>query len=74
MKTVSAIYDGTVLRLQEPLVLAKGQVVHVLVPDARDEDSKPWMKFVGSISPEDGKMMLDAIEAEFGRIEPDEWD
>ena len=77
MKTIPAIFEGGVFKPQLPVNLAPGARVEILLPDG---DSDPverlrarFPESFGVITDEDADEMLRAIEAEFGRIDPDAW-
>jgi hypothetical protein len=84
MTAISARFDGKVFVPDEAVDLPQNQrvVVHVapIMPETVAPSGKPpgkpaadFEQFVGSIDPADLKLMSEAIEEAFEKVEPDEW-
>jgi hypothetical protein len=42
-------------------------------PIQRGTPGREWLRFAGTITPEDGQAMIDAIEAGCEQVDADEW-
>ena len=73
-KTIDAVYEGGVLRPLKPLKgLPEHAKVKVMVSLRRKKKGHPLDSYFGVISNKDAKLMRDAIEEEFEKVDPDEW-
>jgi predicted DNA-binding antitoxin AbrB/MazE fold protein len=71
-RTIDAVYENGTLRPLEPIGwLAENARVTVTVH--AQPESKPLAGWVGGMSDEDAREMREIIEAEFGRVNPDDW-
>jgi hypothetical protein len=75
--TFQARFDGKVVVPREPVDLPADEdlIVHVR-PVTRRPEGTPGIalaNLAGSISAEDAKQMMDAIEEACGRVDPGEW-
>lgn len=72
-KTIEAIYNQGVIKPIKPIEGFEDNSiikVRILTPP---EKKKPILKFAGILSDEEAKEMMDIIEGEFERVNPDEW-
>jgi len=71
-RTIEAIYSGGVLRPVSTLDgLKENQRVLVTVTDTPEDG--PLAGWKGGMSDEDAKEMISIIEAEFEKVDPNEW-
>ncbi len=72
-KTIHAIYEHGVLRPLEPIEgIMENTKVEVTVT-VEKEVSHPILRFAGILSEDEANKMLQMVEDEFERINPDEW-
>lgn len=70
-KTIHAIYEHGVLRPLEPIEgIMENTKVEVTV-SIEEEVSHPILKFAGILSEEEANKMMQVVEEEFERINPD---
>ena len=71
-KTLEAIYSGGVFRPVEALQgFEENQ--RVIVTVTAPAKGNPLDGWIGGMSDEDANNMIDAINSEFERVDPDEW-
>ena len=77
MKTILAIYENGVLRPAEKLELPAGTQVELLLREPQDDPvtvlRTRYPDSFGGFSPADGEQIMQAIDEEFERIDPDAW-
>ena len=74
-KTVRAVYRDGTLRLLEPVDLLEDQEVQITLTTSEEESRRhsQLRDFFGSISHEDAREMMEAIDMEFEQVRPDDW-
>lgn len=76
VKKIDAIYENGVLHPVEKLDLRGKQRISISISLLGEETKSNFdrmMEFFGTISDEDAKMMTEAIEVTFERIDYDAW-
>lgn len=71
-QSIEAVYENGVLRPVKPL---KGipERAHVKITLKSVKQPHPLDEVFGTISDEDAKLMREAIEEAFEKVDPDEW-
>ncbi|HLG28574.1 MAG TPA: antitoxin family protein [Candidatus Brocadiales bacterium] len=72
-KTVNAIYEHGVFRPLEPIEGIKENTEVEVTVTVKREISHPILRFAGILSEEDANRMMEMVEDEFERVNPDEW-
>ena len=71
-KTIDAIYNQGVIKPINPVEgFEDNSIIKVRI--LTSPEKKPVLKFAGILSDEEAKEMMNIIEGEFEKVNPDEW-
>lgn len=72
-KTIEAIYNQGVIKPIKPIEGFEDNAIIKVRILTYPEKKTSVLKFAGILSDEEAKEMMDIIEGEFERVNPDEW-
>ena len=76
---IEATYDNGVFTPKEPVTLAKGSTVRIIVPENKDNQdpveimATRYPESFGVLSEGEALELQKVLDEEFGRVNPDDW-